>query len=122
MRLEIGQRNPEICLEMICWTALSWAWRLVVIVAASKRKVETLRGVSDRHQTNQAAARERGLNPDFRFTAPDPNLLSLSDAFIHAGSDARNAQRRTSIRWVKTGRFSYVSTQFSKWISKGRRG
>jgi hypothetical protein len=58
MRLEIGQRDPQICLEMIYWAALSWAWRRVVILAAWERKVETLREVSDKHQKNQATARE----------------------------------------------------------------
>ena len=31
-----------------------------------------------------------GINPDFRFERTGANLLILSDAFIHAGSDARN--------------------------------
>ena len=54
------------------------------------------------------------LNPDFRFSCDRPNLLMLSDAFIHEGSDARNAPRRADTQWVKdkTGRFSYVSTGF----------
>jgi hypothetical protein len=44
----------------------------------------------------------------------------LSDAFIHEGSDARKTPQRANIQWVKnkTGRFSYVSTHFQKWISK----
>jgi hypothetical protein len=52
--------------------------------------------------------------PDFRFNCDRPNLLMLFDAFIHAGSDARNAPRRADTQWVKnkTGRFSYVSTDF----------
>jgi hypothetical protein len=55
-----------------------------------------------------------GINPDFRFNCDGPNLLMLSDAFIHAGSDARNTRRRADTEWVKnkTGRFSYVSTDF----------
>jgi len=54
------------------------------------------------------------FNPDFRFNCDRPNLLMLSDAFIHAGSDARNTRRRVDTQWVKnkTGRFSYVSTDF----------
>ncbi len=54
------------------------------------------------------------LNPDFRFERAGANLLILSDAFIHAGSDARNQVRRIYTEWVKskTSRFSYVSTGF----------
>ncbi|MGP0073703.1 MAG: hypothetical protein ACLPWF_17445 [Bryobacteraceae bacterium] len=54
------------------------------------------------------------LSPDFHFWLRPANLLTLSDAFIHAGSDARNTPRRASTQWVKskTGRFSYVSMDF----------
>jgi hypothetical protein len=40
----------------------------------------------------------------------------LSDAFIHARSDARNQARRIYTQWVKNkrGRFSSVSTGFLK--------
>src|ERR1035437_9611579 len=60
--------------------------------------------------------------PDFRFKCARPNLLILSDAFIHAGSDTRNTPRRIYTQWVtnKPGRFSSVSTDFLKWISKAR--
>ena len=56
----------------------------------------------------------RVLNPDFRFGCDGPNLLMLSDAFIHEGSEVRNTLRRTYTQWVKskTGRFSSVSTGF----------
>jgi hypothetical protein len=55
-----------------------------------------------------------GLNPDFRFERAGANLLILSDAFIHAGSGARNHVRRIYTQWVKskTSRFSSVSTGF----------
>jgi len=54
------------------------------------------------------------IDPDFRFECTGANLLILSDAFIHAGSEARNQARRIHTRGVKskTGRFSYVSTDF----------
>ena len=52
--------------------------------------------------------------PDFRFSRDGPNLLMLSDAFIHKGSEVGNTPRRTYTQWVKskTGRFSSVSTDF----------
>jgi len=37
---------------------------------------------------------EAALNPDFRFECGLANLLVLSDAFIHAGSDVRDTPRR----------------------------
>ncbi len=54
------------------------------------------------------------MNPDFRFSCDGSSLLMLFDAFIHEGSDARNAPRRVGTQWVKskTVRFSYVSTGF----------
>ena len=54
------------------------------------------------------------LIPDFRLGCDGPNLLMLSDAFIHEGSEVRNTLRRTYTQWVKskTGRFSSVSTGF----------
>jgi hypothetical protein len=44
--------------------------------------------------------------------AADLTFLILSDAFIHAGFDARNLPRRAYTQWVKnkTRRFSYVLT------------
>lgn len=56
------------------------------------------------------------LITDFRFSCDRPNLPMLSDAFIHAGSDARNQARRIYTQWVKNkrGRFSSVSTGFLK--------
>ena len=61
-----------------------------------------------------SAARLADLDPDFRLGCDGPNLLMLSDAFIHEGSEVRNTLRRTYTQWVKskTGRFSSVSTGF----------
>ena len=63
---------------------------------------------------NQGTARMFPITPDFRFECAGANLLILTDAFIHAGSDASNQARRICIQWVKskTGRFSYVSMDF----------
>jgi hypothetical protein len=54
------------------------------------------------------------LTPDFRFGHDRANLLMLSDAFIHEGSDVRNTLWRAYTRWVKNkiSRSSYVSTDF----------
>lgn len=38
--------------------------------------------------------------PDFHFERDGPNLLMLSDAFVHAGSDARSTPRRANIQLV----------------------
>ncbi len=66
--------------------------------------------IAEREEEKLAAATQ--YSPDFRFECAGANLLILSDAFIHAGSDARNQARRIYTPWVKnkTGRFSYVST------------
>jgi len=57
---------------------------------------------------------DRAISPDFRLGCDGHNLLMLSDAFIHEGSEVRNTLRRTYTQWVKskTGRFSSVSTGF----------
>jgi len=54
----------------------------------------------------------KAVNPDFRFERTGTNFLMLSNAFIHAGSDARNTSRRVYTQWVrsKPSRFSSVST------------
>ena len=61
--------------------------------------------------TSVMLPRRKALIPDFRFECAGANLLILSDAFIHAGSDASNQVRRAYTQWVKskTGRFSYGS-------------
>lgn len=55
-------------------------------------------------------------NPDFRFERGRANLLILSDAFIHEGSDARNQVRTIYTQGLKskTGSFQLCFNGFLK--------